>query len=419
MSPSSASARHLQLLLVLAGERLRGALSRPTASFWLGVALPMVVLLSALWGLGRVGALDASGVEGGVTLGLLVAAPISFMAYGLLFRGSDDVFLRSLGIDSTALYWERSLRLGLASLVVGCALVLPFASGGYPLARPLGIGIAAALATWGAATLTLGWAARATAGAEEPGILAAGMRTFDPELARAAPLVYAPLLPFLVGAVYGGFTGAAEGTLWMRAAGALLPALLGTWLGARSFATAAPRFLAQAGEMAYSPPPAKGGEAFRVGRGLSRFLPRRSAAAWVRDAAVAGRRFTWASRVTWPVVIAAFVALARWGDVPATRVWVLAAVGMALVVQAAAAIALGVMERGGPRWIDRSLGLSWLERFLGRWAWSWGLSLWLLVPVALAWHWWSGLPGAWAWPIAGAVSAAVAAGASLLNSERR
>ena len=89
------------------------------------------------------------------------------------------------------------------------------------------------------------------------------------------------------------------------------------------------------------------------------------------------------------------------------------------MIQSGAVVGLGLLERSGPRWIDRSAGARWRERFLGRWAYSWGLSLWLLVPVALPWAWWSGAPGAWAWPLLGALSAAVATTASLLNAERR
>jgi hypothetical protein len=193
---------------------------------------------------------------------------------------------------------------------------------------------------------------------------------------------------------------------------------IGVLLGAVVFKSAAPRFLPRAREMAYAPPPEGEGEAFRIGRGLSALLPRRSAAVWVRDATVGSRRFAWASRVTWPVGIVAIVALARWGDRPATQVWVLTAVGLALVVQAAAVIGLGRLERGRLRWIDRSGGLVWWERYLGRWAWAWGLSLWLLIPVGLAWAWWSNVDGAWLWPAAGAVMATVAAGVSLLSAER-
>ena len=160
--------------------------------------------------------------------------------------------------------------------------------------------------------------------------------------------------------------------------------------GVKVFGPLGGRFLPRASEMKFAPPPEGAGERFRVGRGLSALLPRRAAAVWVRDAAVAGRRFGWASRVSWPVVIVSFVALARWGENDSTRAWVATAVGIALVIQAGAVVGLGLLEAHGPRWIDRAAGARWWERFLGRWAWGWGLSLWLLVPVALCWAWWSG-----------------------------
>jgi hypothetical protein len=362
---------------------------------------------------------SAEGAGGGVTLGLLISGPISFLAYGVLFRAGDDSFLKRLGVDPRALFLERSLRLAAAALLIVLALLVPFVASGADPWRPLVIGVAAAALAVGAGSVALSGAAAAIASGEPPAWATLGIKKWDPGLARAAPLVYAPLVPFLAGAVAGGVAGATVGQALATLSVALLLGAGGVILGARTFAGAAPRFMPHAGEMAYSPPPEGEGEGFRVGRGLSALLPRRSAAVWVRDATVAGRRFGWASRVTWPVAIASMAALARWGEIPSTRIWVLAAVGIALVVQSAAVIGLGVLERQGPRWIDRSGGLRWLERWLGRWAWAWGLSLWLLVPVALAWAWWSGQGGAWVWPLAGAITAALAASASLLNSERR
>jgi len=412
-------AAHFPLLVRLSWTRVRSLFRRPTLPFAVGTVLPVVVVATALWTLGRVGTPLATGAEGGVTLGLLISGPIAFLAYGVLFRGGDDPFLRRLGVDPWALFLERSIRLASASGAIVAALAIPLLSSGAELLRPLFVGFAAASVAVGAAALSLAAAAWATSNPDGASWASAGIRKFDPGLARAAPLVYAPLLPFLAGAAAGGAAAAAPGVPAGRAGLALVAGLLGVLGGARVFSRAAPRFMPRASEMAYSPPPEGEGEGFRVGRGLSGLLPRRSAAVWVRDAAVAGRRFGWASRITWPVGIASIAALARWGDAPSARVWVLAAVGIALVVQSAAVIGLGIMERNGPRWLDRSAGLRWFERFLGRWAWAWGLSLWLLVPVALAWHWWSGVGGAYAWPLAGALISALAAGASLLNSERR
>jgi hypothetical protein len=250
-----------------------------------------------------------------------------------------------------------------------------------------------------------------------------GIRQFDPALAKAAPLVYAPLIPFLAGAAMGGVVGLLDAFSVGFALALVVLAIgscgVGVVLGGRSFEPVASRFYPRAREMAYAPPPEGQGEGFRVGRGLTSLLPRRVAAVWVRDATAGSRRFAWASRVTWPVGIVSIIALARWGELPATRVWVLTAVGLALVVQSSAIVGLGRNERGRLRWIDRSAGLAWWERYLGRWAWAWGLSLWLLIPVGLAWSWWSGAGGSWLWPVSGALTATVASGLSLVASERR
>jgi len=391
---------------------------RPTAKLAVGVALPAVVLFSALVTLGRIGVPDPTGPAGGLTLAMLVSGILSFLAYGALFGSSDNLFLRQLGVRGDAFLRERGVRLAGIGAAAVVGLTIPYLVGGQAAGPAFHVGLSAAAATVGVAVLAYAWAGSVMARGGG-GALGIGIRPWDPGLARAAPLVYAPLLPFLGGSAAGAFTGAAVVHPAVVSLTALLVGVAGVWLGARIFDPAAGRFLPQAVEMAYAPPPEKGGEAFRVGRGLSALLPRPAAAVWVRDAAVGTRRFGWAARVTWPVAVVSIVALARWGDIPATHVWVVAAVGLALVIQSAAVVGLGVLERHGPRWIDRSTGVSVAQRFLGRWAWSWGLSLWLLVPVALAWGWWSGRGAAWAWPLAGAFAATVSTAASLLNSERR
>ncbi|HUH12081.1 MAG TPA: hypothetical protein VMK65_03190 [Longimicrobiales bacterium] len=406
----------LPALLRLDAMRLSGAVRHPTLSGFVGLALPVLVLVSALWMLAGVGLPATDGAEGGVTLGLLVSGAISFLAYGVLFGTKDQRFLRELGISGRALFVERSARLLGAAMVISLALAIPYLAAGADAARPLAIAAAAGAVTAGVAALAYAGAARAMVSGRSLGLL---QHKWDPEMAGTAHLVYAPLLPFLLGAMYGGFAGNSAGAPWLPAFGGLAVAIGLIASAAHRFEPAAPRFLPRAGEMKYAPPPREGGEEFQVGRGLSALLPRRAAAVWVRDAIVAGRRFTWASRVTWPVVIVSGVALARWGSSPSTHAWVVAALGVALLVQSAAVIGLGALERDGRRWIDRLAGTRRYDRFLGRWAWAWGLSLWLLVPVGLAWSWWSGRGPAWSWPVVGALVAAVATSASLIYAERR
>jgi hypothetical protein len=413
------SSGQLRLLIGLDARRLRSAAGAPTLPLLLGVGLPPLVLLSALWTLGRAGTPDAAGAAGGLTVGMLAAGAVSFLAYGILFRGADTGFLRLLGATGRAIFMERGTRLCLAATGIGVAFVVPFAAAGEPTSRPLAVALGSALTTAGLCALTYAFAARSAVGESAGALLSAGIRKWDPDLARAAPLVYAPLPPFVGGAAAGAWLGSMPGTPGAAASLAVALGAAAVVAGTYVFQPAAPRFLPRVGEMAYVPPPLGGGEVFRVGRGLTALLPRRAAAVWVRDATVAGRRFAWASRITWPVAILSAAALARWGEAASTRLWVLAAVGLALVVQAGAIVGLGLLERAGLRWIDRGGGLSWWERFLGRWAWAWGLSLWLLVPVALAWAWWTDAGGAGLWPVAGALSAALATGASLLNAERR
>jgi hypothetical protein len=355
------------------------------------------------------------GASGGLTLSLLVSATISFFAYGVLFGSRDQLFLYGMGLRGAALYAERGLRLFLLGLVVSVGLTLPYLAAGLDPARPLGVGLASASASVAAALLAY---ARAAASVSSGGrsSLGAGMR--DPELATVAALVYAPLLPLLAGTLAGTAAGLVERSGPLSVA-AMMIATISVFVGARWFEPAAPRFLPRASEITFTPPAEGRGEKFRLGRGLSAFLPRRSAAVWVRDATLAGRRFTWAARSTWLVAVVSIAALARWGDGPSTRSWVLAAVGLALLIQSLAVVGVGLVERNGRRWLDRSLGIGPPHRFVGRCSWAWGMSHWLLVPVGLARTVRGGSrDDAWLWPLAGLGTAIIATTVSLLNASR-
>lgn len=415
----SAGGQGLGLLLEMDLLRLGSAVRNPTASGILGIVLPAAVVVSALVVLGSVGVPSTDGAAGAVTLGMLVAGGISFAAYGVIFSTADQAFIRRLGIPGDTVFVERGIRLQVLALVVSFACALPYRIADAGAGRAWAIAFTVGTITAAVALVSYAIGARMTVDPRKAQLMSAGMGQFDPELARAAPLVYAPIMPFLCGTAFAAFAGGIPEISPVTLLAAVAVALSALWLGMELFAPAAPLFTPRVSEMAFTPPPEKGGEEFRVGRGVSMLLPRRAAAAWVRDAIVGARRFPWASRVTWPVVIASFFALARWGDAASTRAWVLAAVGIALLVQSAAVVGLGVLERDGPRWIDRLTGIPTFQRFLGRWAWGWEISLWLLVPIALAWSWWSGQGIAWGWPFIGAASAALAAIASLLNAERK
>jgi hypothetical protein len=409
--------RPLELLVRLDGLRLAALARRPTVGLALAVGIPLLVVLAGLWILGRFAPPSLESAGDGVAVGMLVAAPVAFLAYGVLFGGADDGFLRRAGVPPGVLFLERGFRLAACALSIALLLTVPHLSAGGPLPRVLATTFAAAAAAAGVSLLSLGWAARATV--DGPGWIAAGIRQFDPALARAAPLVYAPVLPFVAGALVGGAVAGSAGGAPVLAGGALVVSAGLLLLGTRVYGPAGPRFYPRVREMGYAPPAEGAVTTFRAGRGLARLLPRHAAAVWVRDATVAGRRFRWAARVTWPVGILAVVLLARWGTVPAVRGWVVAAVGLTLLVQVAAIVGLGAAERAGPAWLDRAAGVRPWERLLGRAAWGWGLSLWLLVPTALAWNWWSGAGGALYWPVAGLLTASVGSIASVLYAQRR
>jgi hypothetical protein len=385
---------------------------RPAPGPAAAVLLPIGLLLAILWGVGRSAGPAVPDAEAAVLLGLLVSGPVAFLAYGTLFRIPDEPLLRRLGFPAREIYVERVIRLLLIAMAIAAAAGVPFLASGASLTRPLAVAAGAAIAAWGTGAASAAAAARSvsTVGRRGYGLLAIGI--WDAEVRRVAPLLYAPLVPFLAGTVAAGYVGASSGTGVARVAVVTAIAYGAAIAGRAWHSQALPRFAPRALEMGFDPPPAGVGE-MSVGRGAGRLLPRGAAAVWVRDSLMVNRRFAWAPRVVWPVVILSFVGLARWGGDPATRGWVAAAAFIALLVQAVAAVALGRLERAGRRWVDRSLGLTWPHRLLGRWAWGFGASLWLTIPLGLSWSWWSGTGGGWAWVAAGSATAAAGAVASL------
>jgi hypothetical protein len=418
MSGRNPVVRELGLLLGHDLRRLGAILRRPRPGVWLSALLPLLLIGGALGTAGAEAMPDVREAGGAIGLGFLVSAPLAFLAYGVLFRPADDPFLRRLGLAPATLYLERALRL--LGVAVGTALLLlvPFVASAAPLARPSAVLLATVLAAWGAVLLALAVAARQTPDPlRRPG-MASRMMGPDRELVRVGPLVYAPLAPLFAALLAAGWIGAAPGAGGGRAA---LVGLLGGLLalaGLRPFARALPRFAPQALELAFAPPPEAGETGLVLDRGVARLLPRRARAVLARDALVTARRFRWSTTLVWPVAILSVIALARWGTLPQVRVWVLAAGALTLAAQGAAVIALGRLERAGPRWLDHSAGLRVLDRWVGRSALGFGLSLWLAVPLGLAWGLWAETWSGWLWPGAGAGMALVAAGASLAAAGR-
>ena len=395
------------------GRRLRAWLLRPQVGALVGVLLPSALLGGALWAAGSRAAPDLAEPAGGAAWGFVLAAPLALLAYGVLFRPRDDSFIRRLGVSAGSLYAVRASRLLAVALVVVVAATIPLFGAGDPVARPLAISLGAALAGWSLALVATSAAARAVSSASSGGRgwMAMGMG-FDPELAAVAPLFWAPLAPLLGGIIAGG---------WLAAIADPIPALL--LLSALALAVAAvagvpytralPRFAPRALEMTFAPAPEAGDAGLVWNRGLARLLPRAAALARARDAALAARRFRWATTIVWPVAIGSAIALARWGEVETVREWVGIAGALTLLTQAGAMIGLGRLERAGPRWIDRSAGVGTLSRGVGRWAWGFGISLWLTIPLALAWAWWISGSFAWSWIGAGLATALVGTVASL------
>lgn len=401
----------LRLLVRLDGMRLRGSAKSPSLGRTAGWLIPLGLAVALLWAVGRAGSLSIGGAEDAVLLGMLVAGPVSYLAYGTLFRSADAPFLRRLGVPPRALYAERAGRHLVQAMGIGLLGVVPFAAAGSTVLPAAAAGLAAALGAWGAGALATAGAGLAMA-RKRPGDgwgwAMAGIR--DREVAAAAPLAYAPVPGFLAGVLAAGAAGHDARWLLVMAPAAVALAVA----GADRYERALPRFGARALELAFSPATdARSGE-LRVGRGIAAALPRRARVAQARDAVVVGRRFPWAVRMAWPVAIGGFLALARWGEDPTTRAWVVGGVLLVLLAQALASVGLGRAEAAGSRWLDRSVGIGRGARFAGRWAWGWGLSLWMTVPVALAWAWWSGIGGAWGWPLAGGVIAGVGALGSVM-----
>lgn len=408
----------LRLLLNLEARRLADPFRQPRPGAWIGVGLPALLGIAALW-------LGAESVrpelregDGAIALGLLVAAPIAFWAYPILFRPADDALLRRLGIPSRASYWLRAVRLAALALLIMLLMMIPYAATGTLGARPIAVAATAAFVAWGMALSSLTGAAATIANPGRRLELTSMMMGPDKELVRAGPLVWAPLPAVIFGAMAArlALVSALPPAAWTAVFAAVAAAL--AMRGARRFEAAAPRFSPQAGEMAYAPPPDAGDAGLVIGRGLARVLPARAGAVRARDAAVVARRFRWAGRVAWPVAVVCVLAILRAGERPAVQGWVAGAGAVVLAMQATAVIALGRMEREGRRWLDRTTGLAAADRFVGRWAAAFGMALALVIPVGITWALVLGAGDAWMWIAAAAASALVASAASLAAAGR-
>jgi hypothetical protein len=416
--PVAAPEGHLPLLLRLEARRLSDALRSPRAGTWIAVLLPAALVVGGLWAAGEAARPDVSTGDGRILLGLIVSAPVAFQAYPVLFRPDDDAFLRRLGIPPRAGFQLRALRLLVLMLLVVLLLMIPFAATGAEIATPLGIALGAGVAAWAVSLWSLPRAAERTVDPKfRPGFLATTM-AFDRELVAAGPLVFAPLLPVAAGAAASIVLGAEAGVMAVRPLLVIALSIPFVLLGMRAFERGMPRFAPHVGELAYAPPPDAGDSALVIGRGLAALLPRRAQAVRARDAVVVDRRFRWAGRLAFPVAAFSVLALLRAGDDAAVRGWVAVACALALLLQGGAVIAVGRMERGRLRWIDRAHGLSVIDRMIGRWAAALGLALWLVVPVSLVWSFTVPTSPAWWWLAAAGGGAALASAASVAAGGR-
>jgi len=409
MAESRSQAR---IILGLSLRRMVAGVRRPRLESWVPALLTFAVVAGILRmgaGTARDAVLDPAGAA---MVGFLVTAPLSFFGYGVLFRGPDGPFLLRIGAAPAIVYAERALRFTtLAVLLVG-AVVTPFLMGGGDLAGAVRIAGAAGLLATPLGLLAFTGAADLVATGRGT-IMASGLR--DRELAAAAPLIYAPLVPLVAGVVGAMVAATAPGGTFLVAVLAAGPLVV---LAGRIYARSLPRTLAATSEMRYEPPASVATD-FRRSTGLAAILPARVGALRARDVAVVERRFRWAVRLAWPVVLGTLIAVARWGDDPAVRGWVVALAGGLLILQGVALIGLGWSEGRGTRWLDRSLGAGPGIRYAGRWAAGISLALWTVVPVAIIWALWAPVGGAGLWlaagvalPGAAAVISIAAAGAS-------
>ncbi|MDB4948066.1 MAG: hypothetical protein JWM27_715 [Gemmatimonadetes bacterium] len=405
----------LRLLLRTDLRRATDAVRHPRAGAWLAALLPSALAIGGLWRMGAAARPDATDGQGRILLALLASAAPCLLAYPTLFRAPDDSLLRHLGIRPRWIFAVRALRLALWSSGAVLLLMVPYAATGARLAPPLAMGLAAASVACAVSLFThAGAAVKMASGARAvPGLIG-----WDPELAAAAPLVFAPLWPAVAAVVSARWVGAAPDAWGWRLPAALALAAVLVAIAAARFEAALPRFASRAAEMAYAPESDGSADALVIGRGLARVLPRRAGAVRARDAAVVGRRFRWASRMVWPVAVVSVLALLRAGDSAHVRAWVTASAAVLLAAQTLAVVALGRVERGGPRWMDRALGITVGHRLLGRGAAAFGLGMGVVLPIGIAWA--LAVPGgsAWPWLAAGAGAAALASAASLAAAGR-
>ncbi|HEU4454718.1 MAG TPA: hypothetical protein VFR81_16740 [Longimicrobium sp.] len=410
---------HLALLLRLEATRLGDAFRHPRAGTWAGVLLPAALVVGGLWLAGESWRPDVREGNGRFGLGLLAAAPVALQAYTLLFRPGDDGFLRRLGIPARSIFGLRALRLLAVALATALALMIPRVATGGGVGAPLAVALASALVAWAVSCWKFAGAAELTVKpGHRPGLLSKSMG-FDPDLVKAGPLVFAPVLPAVAGGVAALLAGIDFGaTLPVRAAILIALSFLLLPSAAKRFERAIPRFGPHAGELAYAPPPEAGDSHLVIGRGLARVLPRRAGAVRARDAVVVDRRFRWAGRAVAPLAVFAVLALIRAGDDAAVRGWVTLACGALLAAQGMAVVALGRSERGRARWLDRASGLTLADRLLGRWAAAFGLSLGLVIPLSVGWAVSVSTSPGWWWIAGAAAGAALASAASVAAAGR-
>lgn len=409
---------YLPLLLRLEARRAADAFRHPRPGAWIALLLPAGLVVGGLAAAGASARPNVATGDGQGMLGLIVSWPIAFQAYPALFRPADDAFLRRLGIPARAGFGLRALRLLAVALAVVLALMVPYVATNQPIAKPLGVALGSALVAWAASLWATARAGEKTvSSAYRPGLLAATM-SLDKDLVKAAPLVFAPLIPVALATFAGRLLGAEAIPMGIRVGAVAILVVPMVFFAARRFERAYPRFAPHTAELAYAPPPGAGETSLVIDRGLARLLPRRAAAVRARDAVVVDRRFRWAGRAVAPVAVASVLALLRAGGDADVRGAVAAACALLLGMQGAAVIALGRLERGRLRWMDRANGLTTMDRLVGRWAAGFGLALGLVLPVAIVWSFSVPTSPGWPWLLAGAAGAAAASAASVAAAGR-
>jgi hypothetical protein len=115
-----------RILLQLDARRLRASVRNPSVGPLLAILLPVALLAGILWVVGSTTRPAVADADAAVLMGLLLSGPLAFIAYTIIFRASDEPFLRRLGFSAPAIFQERASRFLLLSFAAAATAMIPF-----------------------------------------------------------------------------------------------------------------------------------------------------------------------------------------------------------------------------------------------------------------------------------------------------